>query len=443
MIGFDLIQLSAENLGRRKGRVALTAVGVVIGTAAVVSLVSLGIGLQRNANQQFGNIGDLTSIQVYPQFEEAFYGPGAMVVEAGPGGKQPPKQKLITDETLAEIAALPGVTGVYPRDFIQGGYMISFGRLEGGASLVGVPPGALEAIGVTPAGGSLTLEKGTVIVGATVPQNFYDPRWRPGQEPPKPPELLDQTLKLTLMKWSPDGSETRRSVQMRVAGTLAEVRGESDWTIYMRLDEVESFNGWVTGRRVNRSRDGYPELRVKVDDVKQVLEVADQIIALGYQAYTPQEYVQGFNTFYVVLQVIFGGMGAIALLVAAIGIANTMTMAILERTREIGLMKAVGATNRDVLGVFLAEAAGIGLFGGVAGVALGWGVGQVVNVLALAYLAGQAVKMGGPPPAVAIYTPLWLPIFGVVFATLIGVLSGFYPALRAATLAPVTALKYE
>ncbi|HJW90466.1 MAG TPA: FtsX-like permease family protein [Anaerolineales bacterium] len=174
-----------------------------------------------------------------------------------------------------------------------------------------------------------------------------------------------------------------------------------------------------------------------------MLDIAEQIRSLGYQAYSPQDIVQGINSFYVVLQVVFGGVGAIALLVAAIGIANTMTMAILERTREIGLMKAIGATNRDVLSVFLGEASGIGFLGGLGGVLLGWSAGQVINVLALAYMARQATQTGAPPPSVAVYTPLWLPLFTLLFATLIGLLSGLYPALRAATLIPVNALKYE
>ena len=154
--------------------------------------------------------------------------------------------------------------------------------------------------------------------------------------------------------------------------------------------------------------------------------------------------LQPINSFYLILQVIFGGLGAIALLVAAIGIANTMAMAILERTREIGLMKAIGATNRDVLSVFLGEAAGIGFVGGIGGVLLGWSAGQIINVLAMAYFAGQSAQSGGmPPPSVVVYTPLWLPVFALVFAILIGLISGLYPALRAATLIPVNALKYE
>lgn len=120
-----------------------------------------------------------------------------------------------------------------------------------------------------------------------------------------------------------------------------------------------------------------------------------------------------------------------------------MTMAILERTREIGLMKAVGATNRDVLAIFLGEAAGIGFLGGLGGVLIGWLLGQGLNVLALVYLAQQSSQTGGLPPSVAVYTPLWLPLFALAFATLIGLLSGLYPALRAATMVPVAALKYE
>jgi putative ABC transport system permease protein len=118
-------------------------------------------------------------------------------------------------------------------------------------------------------------------------------------------------------------------------------------------------------------------------------------------------------------------------------------MAILERTREIGLMKAVGATNRDVLGIFLIEAAGIGFLGGLGGVGLGWSISKGVNVLGMAYMAGQADQMMGMGPTIASYTPAWLPLFALIFATLIGTVSGLYPALRAATLVPVVALKYE
>ncbi|HEX7975790.1 MAG TPA: ABC transporter permease [Anaerolineales bacterium] len=448
---FDLIFLIFDNLGRRKARVALTAVGVIIGSAAVVVLVSLAIGLQRNATQQLGGIGDLTQIQVMPNYGSN--GPGmpekAVAVRVGPGGSSgaPANQKLVTDQTLSELAALPGVVAVIPRDYLQVGSTFIYDRLQGYAQVVGMGVKDLSVLGLKAQGGSLLLERGTAIVGAKVASNFNDPRQRPGQQPSSPPDLLNANLKLTLSKYVQDGQgggvEVRKSVPLRVIGVIAESRGESDYTIYLPMEDVAAFNQWATGRRVNRNRDGYSMAIVKVDDVAKVLEINDSITALGYQAFTPQSFVQGINSFYLVLQIMFGGVGAIALLVAAIGIANTMAMAILERTREIGLMKAVGATNRDVLSVFLGEAAGIGLVGGLGGVLLGWAAGQVINVLAVAYLAGQAAKSGGPPPTVAVYTPAWLPIFALVFATLIGLLSGLYPALRAATLIPVNALKYE
>jgi len=106
-------------------------------------------------------------------------------------------------------------------------------------------------------------------------------------------------------------------------------------------------------------------------------------------------------------------------------------------------MKAVGAINRDVLAVFLGEAAGIGFIGGLGGVILGWLAGQGINILALVYLANQSSETGGIPPSVAVSTPFWLPLFALIFATIVGLISGLYPALRAATMIPVNALKYE
>src|SRR5688500_14450597 len=122
---FDLLALIVENLGRRKARVALTAIGVIIGTAAVVVLVSLGAGLQRNATEQLGNIGDLTAINVSPMFGEG----GPIVSRPGPGGPGGGGvTKLITDETLRAFAALPGVKAVIPRDYLQAGAILRVGR---------------------------------------------------------------------------------------------------------------------------------------------------------------------------------------------------------------------------------------------------------------------------------------------------------------------------
>lgn len=437
---WDLIRLIFENLGRRKARVALTAIGVVIGTAAIVVLVSLAIGLQRSANEQLYGIGDLTQIQVYPGYEET--GP-LLGVQQRPGDP-PPGMTPITNQSLRDFAALPNVAMVIPRDYLMSGGILRYNRMETYPNFLGV--GGIENLadlGLTAQQGDLTLGRGKVVIGAMIPNNFYDTSLRPGQEPPPPPELVGQTLRLILIKYDKDGVEIRKNVTLKVVGWLTETRSESDWNIYVSIDELTAWNEWAMGRRINRDKEGYNQAVVKVNDAQKVLEVNDQIVEMGFQAYTPQSFVQGINSFYVVLQVVFGGVGAIALLVAAIGIANTMTMSVLERTREIGLMKALGATNRNVLSIFLGESAGIGLIGGLGGILFGWGAGQIINVLALAYLAGQAAQQGGPPPSSAVITPLWLLGFALFFATLIGLISGVYPALRAATMVPVTALKYE
>lgn len=434
---FDLVTLIWSNLARRKGRVALTTIGVVIGTAAVVLLVSLGVGLQQNAESQLGGIGDLTRVMVYPGFSE---GP---VVAIGPGGAPMEQTAPINRAAIDTIAAIPGVTALIPQDYFMGGATIRVGRLEGGSSMIGVGTDDLSALGVEAAQGELALSRGTVIVGAQVANNFYDPRARAGQEPPPPPDLYGQTLTIELIKWDEQGTEIRKTTRARVVGVLSEIQDEPDWSIYMPMSDLDGYNAWATGQRVDRDKNGYNTLIVKVADVDQVLDVADQITALGFQAWSPQSFVEGISSFYLVLQVAFGSMGAIALLVAAIGIANTMTMAILERTREIGLMKAVGANNRHVLAIFLGEAAGIGFLGGLGGVLISWALGQVLNVLVISYMAGQAVETGGLPPTSAVITPLWLPLSALVFATLMGLASGLYPALSAATLAPMAALKYE
>jgi len=443
---FDLIRLILGNLSRRKARVALTAIGVVIGTAAVVILVSLAIGLQKNANEQLYGIGDLTQIQVMPAYEMEGGGGGGGGVAVQVGGKpggQPQAARLLTNSALDELRAIPGVDLVIAREYLMTGVLIKYQKMEGGVGVIGVDTSDLSSLRLETTQGETALGRGTIVIGAMVPNNFYDPHLRPGQEPPPPPDLYGQQLQLVLSKYDAQGNETRKTLSVRVTGVLKETRGEPDWTIYLPLDQIKSLNEWAQGRRINYNKEGYSQVVVKVQDVEKVLDISDQITQLGFQAFTPQSFVQGINNFYVILQFIFGGVGAIALLVAAIGIANTMAMSILERTREIGLMKAVGATNRDVLAIFLGEAAGIGFLGGLGGVIIGWLAGQGINVIALVYLANQAGQQGGAPPSIAVYTPVWLPLFALIFSTIIGMISGLYPALRAATMIPVLALKYE
>jgi len=441
---WDLLSLISENLRRRKGRVVLTAIGVVIGTAAVVLLVSLATGLQKSATSNLWGITDLSRIDVYPNYGDGMNVEAVAVGGGGGGGGTTSNVKLLTPTVLDDIAAISGVKFVIPRDYMYGQGVIKFGKFETWAGIMGVKTENLENLGYELDRGTMDLRKGTLVAGSWMVQNFYVPNLRPGQEMPVMPDILDQRVKLKLTKWTSDGKEVSRTVELKVVGILKEMRNEADGNFFVSMEELEAWNTWFNnGQRINRNKNGYNDVVVRAESPDVVMDVTQQINDMGYMAYSPQSTVEGINSFFVILQVVFGGIGAIALLVAAIGIANTMTMAILERTREIGLMKAVGATNKDVLTIFLGEAAGIGFLGGLGGALLGWVGSFALNVVSMQFLASQAQQQGYMSTSLSADTPIWLLLFAIIFATLVGFLSGLYPALRAATLEPVTALKYE
>ncbi len=449
----DLLRLVWSNLRRMKARVAMTATGVVIGTAAVVVLVSLAAGLQRSAYRDLGSIGDLTRITVSPPYSLRVFG----VSSSQLGG-----EVKLDNQALARFRELPGVVAVTPYEWLVGSAMLRLNRLVGSAQFVGIDPTQAEHLGFTLASGTARLGRGQVLAGARVAENFFDPRTGlpvgpamrgivivgpvAGRPVEKPPDLQGQSLQLVLSRPGEDGRMVERVTRVRVAGVLQESGGQDDYTLFLPLNDVIELNGWFMGQRPNPGRDGYSQALVKVASADQVLAVEQEILRQGFYAYSPRSMLQSLNVFFLVIQGIFGGIGAIALIVAAFGIANTMTMAIYERTREIGLMKAVGASNRDVMSVFLAEAGGIGFLGGVGGVLLGVILGALIDLIAGTYLAAQAVQQGAAASDLnisLIYTPLWLPILAILFALLVGVASGIYPAMRAAALNPVAALKYE
>ncbi len=433
----DLLRLVLSNLGRMKARVAMTAVGVVVGTSAVVVLVSLAAGLQRSTTEQMGSIGDLTEITVYPgTFLAGFAG-----VSVGSVGEE----TLLTDRTLDRFREMPGVVAVTPYKSFYGG-ILRLNRMPSSMQqVVGVDPAELEGLGFELASGMDRLGRWQALVGARVAEGFYDPRT--GRPVEDPPELQGQTLQLTVFRMVAGDTPEQRTARLRVSGVLEETGGARDYAVFLSVDDVLELEAWSTGQRRYPSREGYDQALVKVATPEQVPTVEQAILNDGFYAYSAQSMLQGINLTFLIIQGVFGGIGAIALVVAAFGIANTMSMAIYERTREIGLMKAVGATNRDVMSIFLAEAGTIGVIGGVVGVVLGIGLGALIDVIASTYLGAQAVQQGGAAAAEAqlslVYTPFWLLLFALVFSAAVGLVSGVYPAMRAAALSPVAALKYE
>ncbi len=182
----------------------------------------------------------------------------------------------------------------------------------------------------------------------------------------------------------------------------------------------------------------YSSVSVRVKNPSQVQPVEDAIKKMGFTTFSILDASRGLRQFFAVLYAFLGIFGSLALMVASIGIVNTLVMAILERRREIGIMKAIGASDGDVKKLFFAEAGAMGILGGMVGVALGWFIGQVINFGTNVYLKRQSL-----PPEHFWAVPWWLVALAIGFSFVVSLVSGLYPAGRAARLDPVQALRYE
>jgi putative ABC transport system permease protein len=182
----------------------------------------------------------------------------------------------------------------------------------------------------------------------------------------------------------------------------------------------------------------YSSVSARVKSPAQIQAVEDAIKKMGFRTFSLLDASQSLRTFFKVLDLFLGIFGSLALAVASIGIVNTLVMAILERRREIGVMKAIGASDSDVKKLFFAEAGAMGVLGGVVGVALGWTIGRVINLGTNLYLKSQSL-----PPDNFWAVPWWLVAAAILFSFLVSLVSGLYPAARAARLDPVEALRYE
>ena len=182
----------------------------------------------------------------------------------------------------------------------------------------------------------------------------------------------------------------------------------------------------------------YTSLKVKADDIDHVNEVADVISNMGYNVETNAEYLDSMKSQFAIVQAVLGGIGAVSLLVAAIGIANTMMMSIYERTKEIGVMKVLGGSLRNIREMFLLEAAFIGLLGGIAGNILSFVMSAAINII-----VGSSGAMSMGTDSTISYIPWWLVLMSMVFAVLVGVLAGYFPAKRAMKLSPLAAIRNE
>jgi putative ABC transport system permease protein len=418
----DQFSLITKRLRRHKGRTALTAAALMVSSAAMLLLIAISLGTQQTAVNQFTDLAELHQILVRPNVQAA-------------GEGQRMRELVLNRSALREVLALPGVRSVVPRQQGQFSQAIDIGEHTTFGFFYGLDVADLSELGYVAEAGSSELRRGTVVLSQAVLDSFFVRTQ--GYRPYQAQDLAGEKINLTLTRQTDAGQTETKNVRLKIGGVLKSAGSDQpEPVIFMSLDEVQAINLWMTGERVNAAQEGYDSLVVLVEDVSRVKAVAEELNAQGYLTEANLSMAQSVSSTYALIRIMLGGSGITASLVAVVTIINTLTTAILERTNEIGLMKALGATQQDVLRLFLGEAVGIGLLGGTCGVLLGGVAGVLLDGLGRNYLISQ-----GAPEAFSVTLPPWLFLVVLTLTALVGGLSGLAPSLRAARLAPVVALK--
>lgn len=435
----DLIDMAVRNLLKRKVRTLLTVLGVVIGTTSIVVMVSIGIGMNVGFAKQLESWGSLQVINVYPS--------GGMSYNEETGRMKQEKKKDALDQKAVEtFRQMEYVEAVSPVKNLYGLYLIA-GKYMADAGIMGIEPATMEALGYkVEEGRALSAEDSkAIVVGGAV--EFYDPKlsWeaRWSAEPPQI-DVLHEKLSLTF-DWNygtRNADKSIKPIKVEAVGKLS-AEGSDSWRIIMPIRELEKiektqkewekkrYGGGSSQSERNKTNE-YEEVLVKVDKMENVQTVQRQIKDLGFRATSLSDELETMKETTKMLRLVLGAIGAISMVVAAISITNTMVMAIYERTREIGIMKVIGASLKDIKRLFLTEAAFIGFAGGVIGIILSFLVSLGVNLVA----SRQGSMMQSS-------IPIWLYLGAVAFSTGIGILAGYLPAVRAMRLSALSAIKTE
>ena len=433
----DLLTTAFLNLWRRKLRAFLTVLGMVIGVASIVVMVSLGIGIKQATIESFAGTGSLTTIRVSSW----------SYVSMGNGGGSS-REKELNKKALSEFKRIEGVQAVMP--LIETYGMLKSGRYAVDASILGVTKDQAEQFGITlaegelpGAGGSTTYE---IALGAWTLQSFYSPdNYRQALDQNGNPKVTkDSRMQLTFdyrnvftqaaMSMPDDGSSDEPTppgdiYKLKVTGIMDE--GNNDFSYYCIMDAAQLEKLAKANKDfTNYDASKYQTVLVKCADIEDVKPVKNAIAEMGYGTYSLQDAVEMAEKSTQNVQYLLGAIGGVALLVAAIGIMNTMMMSIFERTKEIGIIKVLGCRIDNIAGLFLAEAAYIGLFGGALGMGLSFGISALLNV----FLASSGLRS---------IIPAYL-VFGAVgFSIIVAVAAGMYPAIRAMKLSPLAAIRNE
>src|SRR5579863_2143023 len=461
----DLTELAARNLHEAVLRNSLTTLGISVGVASLVALLSLGVGLQQLVDRSVARAGLFDTISVRPRQNAPFGEPG--------GGRRNPRDaasltppRPLDDSARREFAALPNVLEVNPEVRFT-----AEARREPVSQLVmvsGMAPSSQSSGILDGLNGHFfsSSDAEEAIIQGDLAKRLVDA----GQAPAS---LLGQEITLRFAQRQalpPPSEQAPTDAPNQAVGPDEEAMGFSivpsekkflvvgvtptsdsggqvgfnNSGIYLPLAVAENLQVVQQGdlRDVARSSAAegvrYAALTVRASSPSAVAQIESRVTHMGFQAFSLIDVTRNLRTFFAIFDMFLGIFGSLALAVASLGIINTLVMAILERRREIGVLKALGAANRDVRQLFFAEAGVMGLAGGVFGVLLGWGIGRAIQFATMIYLKRQGVN---PPNIWSV--PWWLVLGAIAFAIVVSLASGIYPASRAARLDPVEALRYE
>lgn len=447
----DLFQLSIANLLKRKVRTLLTVLGVVIGTTSIVVMVSLGIGLKESVIGQLEDYASLTNIEVTP-----------MNNYDSSNSKKKPTDGLLSDATIEEFKQLEHVVDVSPQ--LSTSIIIKAGQYSLYTDLVGLTQKTLKEKKLEFEWGDLPTSDKEIsfIIGNTIPMQMYIEKSGvyPYYDQGKIPDVDFENDKIAVIydteAYNSAGTKDASGKVIKkpkkyianISGLL--VGGTEKWTrdsyrIYCDLDALiyqlklmyrtKPIPGQPTTKKGKPYKEiYYSQLNIEVDDMENVSDVTQVITDMGYYASNDAEWIQSEMKQMNSIQMVLGAIGAVSLLVAAIGITNTMMMSIYERTKEIGVMKVLGCDMRNIQEMFLIEAGFIGFLGGMVGVAFSYGLSALINHFSVGNSMGiENISR----------IPLWLPLPSIGFAILIGMVAGFFPSLRAMKLSPLAAIHSE
>jgi putative ABC transport system permease protein len=458
----DLTELAMRNLRESVLRNSLTTIGISVGVASLVAMVSLGIGLQQLANRRLMKSGLFDTVVVTSRRDLRNFGR-----EQEKGAPAAGESRILDEPARQEIERLPNVLEATPD--IR---FITELRYDDKPHMTMVA--ALPASDKSH--DAFQAMQGTFFTSDTAAEAVLQKSFAEellGKAPQRgvdetkvadlAPALLGKELSLRYAQRQASGpvaagiaasgdsdaaySVVSREQKLKIVGIAdldpESMRGPTRARVFLPLKFAENLHVMQPTdlREISRSASDqavYSSINVRVKSPGQIQSIESAIKKLGFNTFSILDASQSIGQFFRVLDMFLLIFGSLALAVASIGIVNTLVMAVLERRREIGIMKALGASDGDVKKLFFAEAGAMGILGGIVGVALGWAIGQVINLGTNVYLRRQDF-----PPEHFWAVPAWLVGAAIVFAFLVSLAAGLYPAGRAARLDPVQALRYE